>query len=114
MEAEQCKNGHVRTEENTRWHKDTSRNRVRKRCTDCKNEAARRSRPDGPCAAERAKQATDFLHEDIEDLLSLGATYNEILERGGYSCWNTMYKSLKRRGRFDLIDALREKKVASS
>lgn len=111
MTVELCKNGHVRTEENTRWHKDTSRNRVRKRCLDCKN--AKWVKQDGPCAAEMAKQATTFLHEDIEDLLKFGATYSEILERGGYSCWNTMYKSLKRRGRFDLIDALREKKVAS-
>lgn len=110
---ETCKNGHVRTEENTRWHKDTSRNRVRKRCTDCKNESERKSRPDGPNAAERSRMATDFLHEDIEDLLRLGATYKEILNRGGYSSWNVMYMSLKRRGRFDLIDALREKKRAS-
>lgn len=113
MTVETCKNGHVRTEQNTRWHKDTARNRVRMRCADCKAEGARSRRPDGPNAAERSKQATDFLHEDIEDLLQHGATYNEILERGGYSYWNTMYKSLKRRERFDLIDALKEKKAAS-
>lgn len=112
--VELCKNGHVRTEENTYWHKDTSRNRLRRRCAPCKREHENARNPDGPSAVEMSKQATTFLHEDIEDLLSHGATYSEILERGGYSCWNTMYKSLKRRGRFDLIDALREKKVASS
>lgn len=111
--TEVCKNGHVRTEENTRWYKDTSRNRVRKRCADCKREADRKRKPDGPNAAEMSMQATDFLHEDIEDFLRYGATWQEILERGGYCDWNTMYKSLKRRGRFDLIDALREKKAAS-
>jgi hypothetical protein len=57
------------------------------------------------------KQATDFLHEDIEDLLNLGATYNEILDRGGYSTWDSMHRSLKRRGRTDLIDRLKAQKV---
>jgi hypothetical protein len=57
------------------------------------------------------KQATDFLHEDIEDLLNLGATYNEIINRGGYADWNNMYKSLKRRGRTDLIERMRAQKV---
>lgn len=111
--TEVCRNGHVRTEENTRWHKDTSRNRVRKRCLDCKKDSDKRDHGGRPTVYEMARQATDYLHEDIEDLLKFGATYKEILERGGYSSWNVMYKSLKRRGRFDLIDALREKKAAS-
>jgi hypothetical protein len=57
------------------------------------------------------RQATDFLHEDLEDLLNYGATYNEILQRGGYSTWDSMYRSLKRRGRTDLIERLKAKKV---
>lgn len=110
---EVCSNGHIRTKENTRWHKDTSRNRVRMRCADCKAEHMRRNRPNGPDAAEMRYNATTFLHEDLEDLLNFGATWEEILERGGYSCWNTMYKSLKRRERFDLIERLRAKKKAA-
>lgn len=59
------------------------------------------------------KQATDFLHEDIEDLIRFGATYSEIIERGGYANWGNMYKSLKRRGREDLIQKMREKRLRS-
>jgi len=59
------------------------------------------------------RQATDFLHEDIEDLLKFGATFSEIIERVGYTDWNTMQKSLKRRGRTDLLEALRAKKRAA-
>jgi len=107
---EVCKNGHVRTEENTRWHRDGSK--VRKRCRDCKNAHNRATRGGpGPSASEMRKQATDFLHEDIEDLLKFGATYHEIIERSGYCDWNTMMKSLKRRGRTDLLDAMKAKKV---
>lgn len=105
-----CSNGHVLTEENTGWHKDTARNRVRKRCLTCKRSSL--PTPKGtPSRAEMLKQATDFLHEDIEDLLNFGATYNEILDRGGYSTWDAMYRSLKRRGRIDLIDRLKAQKV---
>ena len=58
-------------------------------------------------------QATTFLHEDIQDLLEFGATYNEIITRSGFYDWSTMHRSLKRRGRQDLIDAIREKKAAA-
>ena len=111
---ETCKNGHVRTEDNTRWHKDSSRNRTRKRCLDCKNSGKINSQGNpkgGPNPKDMMRQATDFLHEDIEDLLKFGATYNEIIERSGYCDWNTMMKSLKRRGRTDLLDAMKAKKV---
>lgn len=115
MTQEVCSNGHVRTEENTSWHKDTTRDRVRMRCLSCKRESNQRSRPNtgGLSVREMSIQATDYLHEDIEDLLKLGATWNEILDRGGYSCWNTMMKSLKRRGRDDLLEQLRAKKRAA-
>jgi len=109
-----CAKGHVLTEENTGWHKDTARNRVRRRCLTCKAEyeATRRGGyKDSPSRAEMLRQATDFLHEDIEDLLNYGATFNEILDRGGYSTWDAMYRSLKRRERFDLIERLRAQKV---
>lgn len=106
---EQCKNGHVRTGENTRWHKDG--NRTRRRCIDCKNEYNRATYSNGPSGSDMKRLATDFLHEDIEDLLKFGATYNEIIDRSGYCDWNTMMKSLKRRGRIDLLDAMKAKKV---
>ena len=109
--TEVCSNGHTRTAENTTWHKDGSR--LRKRCKDCKAAYARQTRPDGPSASEMRRQATDFLHEDIEDLLRFGATYAEIIERGGYCDWNTMQKSFKRRGRTDLLEAMRAKKRAA-
>lgn len=54
--------------------------------------------------------ATTYLHEDIEDLLNFGATYHEILERGGFSSWNKLQVSLKSRGRTDLLDRLYERK----
>jgi len=54
--------------------------------------------------------ATTYLHEDIEDLLNFGATYHEILSRGGFSSWNKLQVSLKRRGRTDLLDRLYERK----
>lgn len=106
---ETCKNGHPFTEENTLWHKDLSRGRTRRRCKECKNGFRRKG---GVCAAEQAAQATTYAHEDLEDLLSFGATFQEILERGPYSSWNAMYRGLKRRGREDLIEQLRQKKAA--
>jgi hypothetical protein len=112
--VDKCAKGHVLSEDNVGWHKDTGRNRVRKRCMTCRRdwEAERRGGyKDTPSRAEMLKQATDFLHEDIEDLLNYGATYSEIIERGGYANWGNLYKSLKRRGRTDLIDRLREQKV---
>jgi hypothetical protein len=60
----------------------------------------------------KSGRLTTDLHEDIEDLLNFGATYKEILSRAGFSGrWDTMYRSLKRRDRWDLIERLREKKA---
>lgn len=108
---ETCKNGHVRTEENTSMVKDNSRGRVRKRCLDCKRRAYQPT-PGAP-AHERSIQLTDYGHEDIEDLIRFGATYPEIIARGPYASWDTLYRSLKRRERWDLIEALRAKKRLS-
>lgn len=66
----------------------------------------------GVPAHERSRQITDYAHEDVEDLLRFGATYKELLTRTGYSSRDALYRSLKRRGRQDLIDAIRAKKVA--
>lgn len=104
-----CRNGHTRTTENTGLHYDSQRNRYRKRCLSCKRDS--NPRKDGLSASQMTRQATDFLHEDIEDLIRLGATYAEIIARGGYADWNTLSKSLKRRGRDDLLDKMREKRV---
>ena len=57
-----------------------------------------------------SRQRTDDAHEDLEDLLRFGATYSEIMERGPFASWDTLRKSLKRRGRDDLLDAMRLKK----
>lgn len=112
---EACKNRHVRTEENTSWVKASDKKAgVRRRCLDCRREAPLNGRGNlkgGPSRAEMSRMATTYLHEDLEDLLSYGSTYNEILERGGFSNWGTMYRSLKRRERYDLIAALKEKKA---
>lgn len=105
--AEVCKNGHEFTEENTLWHRDELRGRTRRRCKKCKNDFRRK---DKPTVTEMSRMATTYLHEDLEDLLKFGATYEEILERGGFSDWGSMYRSLKRRERWDLIEKLREKK----
>ena len=102
------------TEENTTWVKRGDRPGLRRRCKDCKleYEHKRRGKPTGePSRREMLIQATDYLHEDIEDLLNFGATYNEILERGGYSTWDAMHRSLKRRERHDLIERLKAQKV---
>lgn len=81
---------------------------------DCKRESNSRLRPSsGPSRAEMLRQATDYLHEDIEDLLNFGATYNEIIERGGFANWDSLRRSLKRRGKDDLLNRLYEKKAAS-
>ena len=105
----ECAKGHPETEENTTWVKRGDRPGLRKRCKPCMRGYA--NLKGGPSWSDMLKQATDFLHEDIEDLLNLGATYGEILERGGFANWNNMYKSLKRRGRTDLIERMRAQKV---
>lgn len=104
---EVCKNGHPR-DGNTSWVKDNSRNRTKRVCLACRRES---HVPKGTLRAhEIMRQRTDNAHEDIEDLISFGATYEEIMKRGGYSRWNDLQKSLKRRGRTDLLDALYKKK----
>lgn len=104
-----CSKGHEQTEENVTWVKRGDRPGMRRRCRDCMNSYTKLKGK--PTVNEMSRQATDFLHEDIEDLLNLGATYKEIIDRGGYSNWNNMYKSLKRRGRTDLIERMRAQKV---
>lgn len=105
--TEVCKNGHSR-DGNTSWVRDSSRNRTKRVCLACRRES---HVPKGtPRAHDIMRQRTDHAHEDIEDLLRFGATYAEIIKRGPYSDWNTLQKSLKRRGRDDLLDALYKKK----
>lgn len=107
--TEICRNGHTRTEANTSWVKSSDRGKTRKRCLDCRRDAYKAT---GTLPIrEQSAQSTTYKHEDVEDLLEFGATLNEILDRGGYASWDTLHRSLKRRERFDLIDALKEKKV---
>lgn len=63
---------------------------------------------------ERSIQVTDYAHEDVEDLIRFGATYKELITRTGFSSWDTLHRSLKRRGRQDLIDAIRAKREQGS
>ena len=104
-----CKRDNELTPEKTMLVKDSQRG-IRKRCKECLNAPRRKNKP---TVYEMSRMATTYLHEDIEDLLSFGSTYNEILERGGFSTWDAMYRSLKRRERYDLIEQLRAKKKAS-
>lgn len=109
MVPEFCKNGHVRTEENTSWVKAPERKAgVRRRCRDCKRGKYLKG---GLPAHKMSIQITADRHEDVEDLLEFGATYNEIMERSGFHDWSTMLRSLKSRNRQDLIDAIREKRA---
>jgi hypothetical protein len=103
----------VLTEENTTWVKRGDRPGLRRRCKPCRlvDDHKRRPPTGEPTIIEMTRQATDYLHEDVEDLLNFGATFNEIIERGGYSTWGSMRRSLQRRGRTDLLERLKEKKV---
>jgi hypothetical protein len=104
----QCANGHERTEQNTSWVRDNARKRTRIRCLDCKRE---RYTPNGnPAAHELQAQRTTDKHEDIEDLLRFGATFEEILQRSGFSNWKRMKESLGRRGRTDLIEQMNRRR----
>ena len=105
MTPETCKNGHVRTEENTSFVKDTARNRVRKRCLDCR----RKGTPD---SRDLKVQAMGYRHEDIEDLIRFGATFEEIIQRSGYANWLQMSRSLREAGRQDLLDKMRHRRGA--
>lgn len=100
---ELCINGHTRTEANTRWYKRGRGDQLKRVCLDCK-----KLRNTGkPAAHELQIQRTTELHEDIEDLLKFGATFEEIIQRSGYSSWERMRKSLKSRDRDDLIRKLK-------
>jgi hypothetical protein len=103
---EVCPNGHIRTEENTRYHKYGNGDKVKRRCADCKKRV-----PTGrPTVYERSAQRTTELHEDIEDLINYGATFEEIVQRSGYVSWERMRNSLTKRGRFDVLEKLRLKR----
>jgi hypothetical protein len=56
------------------------------------------------------KQRTTELHEDIEDLLKFGATFEEIVQRGGYATYKLMKASLRKRDRHDLIEKLEQRR----
>lgn len=74
---------------------------------DCK-----RRKPNGRLSASGLmQQRTTELHEDIEDLIKFGATFHEIVERSGYNTWASMSKSLRARGRLDLLEKMRLKRV---
>ena len=101
--TEVCINGHTRTEENTRWHK-RGRGEQRKRvCLDCKRE--KRVNP-----SQHRQSSVADRHEDVADLLRFGATFNEIVERSGYTCWETLSRSLRAAGKLELLEAVRLKR----
>lgn len=104
--SEQCFNGHVRTEENTRWYKWGRGDKLKRRCTDCKKKY-NNGKPD---AAAQKVQRCNELHEDVEDMIRYGATFEEIVQRSGYSTWHGLRASLKGRGRTDLLEKLRTKR----
>jgi len=105
--VEVCVNGHIRTVENTTWIKFGRGDKLKRRCKDC-----RKRKPNGkPSVIALTMQRTTELHEDIEDLIKYGATFEEIVERSGFSGWETMRGSLHRRGRTDLLEKLRLKRV---
>lgn len=106
--TEVCNRGHEQTDENISWHKRGDRPGYRKRCLPCKRESYNSNGQ--PTVYMKSGQLTTEHHEDIEDLLRFGATYKEILDRGPFASWDTMRRSLKRRGREDLIEKLVEKK----
>jgi hypothetical protein len=106
--TEVCKNGHVRTEANTSWVKESGRAKPRIRCLDCRREAyAAKPRVD---PAQRLRERI----EDIEDLLRFGATLNEIVERSAYKNWESMREALVKAGRDDLLELLKAKLVQTA
>lgn len=100
---EVCINGHTRTEANTRWHKRGRGDQVKRVCLDCKS---LRYEFIHPSAAQIQAQLTTERHEDVEDLLPLGATLGEVVARSGYSTLKRLKASLKRRERTDLLEQL--------
>lgn len=106
--AELCNRGHELTEDNVALHKRGDRPGYRKRCLACKRESYNSNGQ--PTVYMKASRLTTERHEDVEDLIKFGATYEDILQRAGFASWDTLYRSLKRRDRWDLIEKLREKK----
>lgn len=105
---ELCFNGHERTEKNTRWNKRGRGEQLKRICLDCRHD--KRSRTGKPTAVELQVKRTTELHEDIEDMIRFGATFEEIVQRSGYSNWDKLRASLNRRGRTDLLEKLRTKR----
>jgi hypothetical protein len=64
-----------------------------------------------PSARELQAKRTTELHEDIEDMIRFGATFEEIVQRSGYASWERMRTSLRKRGREDILEKLRLKRV---
>lgn len=95
MDPEFCPNGHERTEENTSWVKRSDRPGLRRRCKDCRRKGG--------------VQTVEHRIEDVEDLLSFGATLNEIVERSAYKNWESMQEALRKAGRIDLVETLKAK-----
>jgi hypothetical protein len=56
-------------------------------------------------------QAKQHRIEDIEDLISFGGTFAEIVSRSGYKNWETLSKALRASDRQDLLRALRLKRI---
>jgi hypothetical protein len=105
--TEVCSNGHVRTEENTRWYRFGRGDKLKRRCDDCRK--AKSNYGGAPAHEQQARRTTE-LHEDIEDLLKFGATFEEIVQRSGFSNWDRMRRSLKSRDRDDLIRQMQTKR----
>ena len=80
-------------------------------CLDCRREN-RTDLTGTQRANERQAQRTTELHENIEDLLRFGATYEEIVSRSGFATEKSMKESLRRRNRNDLLEQLQDKKGA--
>lgn len=105
--TELCHNGHVRTAENTRWYKHGRGDKLKRRCDDCRKAKTNTGRPS---SLMLSKQRTTELHEDIADMIRFGSSFSEIVERSGYASWESMRKSLTRRGRTDLLEVMRKKR----
>ena len=101
-----CSKGHVLTEENTSWVKRGDRPGLRRRCLDCQypNRAKR-------TGTDNRVQPKLHRHEDVEDLLEYGAVYEDLFRDSTYAHYNSLYKSLKKAGREDLIERVKAKKV---
>lgn len=102
--AEFCKNGHERTESNTSYTKITGRNSMRRWCLDCRNDTP-------PLTDTRT---VDERMEDIEDLVRFGATFEEIMSRGGFNTWNNLRNACNRKGKTELLDKLKKRKGLSN